>query len=813
MPDYALYNSSLAVFAPTADQRYLLGADLFLNTHFSMSLRRYRPNKRVETVHEEELLAEIIKPSTPIPGNRLWALYGAPGSGKSELIKWLQLKISQDNEGLAQATVRIARHELDPLSIIERFQGILPDEVIADSTYHRWQMARHKPRTMAKLILLFALENLYEEDDVINALFYRLLNVIQPQVEHILRNRNQSQDSEKHEHLELISLETWEIILKETAIQAPLDFEQFRHQLTVTFRDHLLEGLSLPTILNQISTYFICHFGRRPLLLVDDLVQSLNIFATDLLDYFLSLETGHWDVVFGLTPAAFEASERGRRLLQRISQLDTIDDRVEKLWLSDESGRDSYVLTEDNCVVFAEGYLRQLQDIQGSKHSPLYPFNSEALTRLFRGLPPGKGKARYFLRYIKEILTQGKTPLEILDALEERVQTEFIARLEDRRLAQIYEIYGPLQSDTHRSLILPQSTCNLFALEQPLGETAIEPLIQFPNLQHPDLEEIVDEEKIAIRNWLLGKKVNRQLLHGLRKGIARWLRLLVDVERLCDGRNARPNGILRYRQPYLDISPVILLDGVDVETQGLGVTREIGLLAFDFYALGTATKEQASHLLRQLSQTEILVPLIFEAHRQRQNLSHLFVSKVGLEAHELAFLLYLVGACVREEWVWEIPGVTEEFVVELTEIHSRRFVWRDGLTPAKLVAIDKLFADFFQIRENLFDGLLLGKLTNMRSAVDSFQTLASIESGEISSRFRLGRYPLKEIITECQGLVQRWQEVESGTAALSEQTQQILYTLDQKGKVSLTRFVPEIWAEMHAATPQRFAKLYVYQDR
>ncbi len=80
-----------------------------------------------------------------------------------------------------------------------------------------------------------------------------------------------------------------------------------------------------------------------PILLIDDLVQSLSLYATDLLDYFLTLESGDWDVVVGLTPAAFEDSKRGRLLLQRISHLDTIYDRVEKLWLSDEAGQDSYV--------------------------------------------------------------------------------------------------------------------------------------------------------------------------------------------------------------------------------------------------------------------------------------------------------------------------------------------------------------------------------------------------------------------------------------------------------------------------------------
>ena len=203
-----------------------------------------------------------------------------------------------------------------------------------------------------------------------------------------------------------------------------------------TFRDQLLEGLDLPYTLKQIAQHIQYEQRMRPILFIDDLVQSINLFATDLLDYFITLEEGCWDVVVGITPNSLEATLRGKELLDRIAFLDTIDDRVEKLWLSDEYGLSSSFLNETNCTEYARLYLNEYkrQNQQPCNvHCPAFhrchhlepdqpddllaPFNKEVLIRLFRSLPPGKGKVRYFTLYLRDILeraTQGEDLLSVV---------------------------------------------------------------------------------------------------------------------------------------------------------------------------------------------------------------------------------------------------------------------------------------------------------------------------------------------------------------------------------------------------------------
>src|SRR5260221_7212019 len=118
----------------------------------------------------------------------------------------------------------------------------------------------------------------------------------------------------------------------------------------------MLENTSIRTTLRDLSQHF-AQRNQRPVILIDDLVQSISVFATEFLDYFITLDEGNWDVIIGITPASLQSDKRGRELLERINYLDTIDDRVDKLWLSDEQGLESFFLNEANCLDLAFVYL------------------------------------------------------------------------------------------------------------------------------------------------------------------------------------------------------------------------------------------------------------------------------------------------------------------------------------------------------------------------------------------------------------------------------------------------------------------------
>ncbi len=809
--DCRMGTNGLSIFAPTADQRYLLGADVFLRTHFPMVLRRYQNGRSAGSVSEDELLTQVLDTAGRAPGNRLWILYGAAGSGKSELMKWLETRIVQVNPVRASVTVRIARTELDVLSITERFRSLLSDGFFDETTHRRWQAARQKPRTLTKLILLSALESLLDSDEVINALFYRLLNAVQPYIERILAS-SELQEA-PFESIELMSLETWQAIINETAIEAPLEYEQFRHQMITVFRDHLLEGVSLPDTLRHISSEVGAQRGLHPILLVDDLVQSLNLFATDLLDYFITLEAGDWDVVLGLTPAAFEASQRGRNLLGRIAYLDTIDDRVEKLWLSDEAGHDSYVLTEENCHHFAARYLTEYHRLNGLTEKPaLYPFRREVLVRIYRGLPSGKGKARYFLRRVRNILEQVVEGELLLEAVAKYARTESVARCQDPTLAAICELYGPLVPDeSTRKVTLPASLLHFFGLPAKDSVVPVEPLLKL-TLQREAITQVVDDEdKAAIRDWLLGRAVNRQLLQGVRRGAARWLRAICPPDQLHRNHIARPHGVLRWHKTYLGTRPPICLEGVDDETEGVPLSREIGLAAFDLHRYAAATGDEAKTLTAQLAIEPNLMSLQFAAMEYRQRALTRLVDQLGMMADEMALSLYVLSLVIKSPTAECPPGFDTSFWAQVSQVHMLFLRQGYQLDEELHKTTWLMFEDFFKLRENLYDGPRVAQLLSGRAPEALLEPLAQVDPTRLDKDYRLGGVPLREVLANAQEVIRHCQQTEDTGRAISLTTQRVLEVLQAaNGQGILLSQVPaEVWIDLQTVKPDVYAKLRV----
>ncbi len=805
-----LSQTGLSVFAPTADQRYLLGPDIFLQTHFPVTMRRFQNGRSFE-VSETDLLDKLLNGSSDVLGNRVYVLYAAPGSGKSEMMRWLQAQIERQSPIQAETMIRISRTELDVLSIVERFKHLLSADTFSELTHQRWLAARRKPRTLSKLLVLSALESLLDSDDEINALFYRLLNAVQPYIE---RSLGAIDDAEEipFANAELLSREEWEAIRAESTLPIPIEYEQFRQQMLTYFRHHLLEGLDLPDTLHRISTGVMHKRGMRPILLVDDLVQSLNLFATDLLDYFITLEEGNWDVVLGLTPAAFETGQRGRNLLQRIAYLDTIDDRVEKLWLSDEVGRDSYVLTEENCHRFAARYLTEYHRLNGVLDKPdLHPFNREVLVRIYRGLPRNKGKARYFLRHLRQILARISQGEPLLAAVSDLARTESVARCTDPTLAAVCELYGPLLPDnTVQEVILSGDLLHRFGLPDQETVVPVEPLLKLKFHREAITQVVDDEEKAAVRDWLLGRAVNRQLLRPLRQGLARLLRKIALPQLIHRPGIAKPNGILHWRKPYLNTQPPICLEEVDAEGDGIFVGREIGLLAFDLHRYSTATGAGAKGLENSLVNEVKLLPFFLAVEDYRYQMVRHLEAQLGLNLEKLALALYVWGLRHLDPSLILLPPLPPT-LQRLTTTATNLYLPLASQQKADYWQMwQRFFDDFFKLRKNLYDGYRLQKLTRPEDIEEVLGIILVLEPQRIDKAYRWGKRPLSRVVGEWQAMMRQVVRLDTQTE-LSSQAQVWMSRLSKAGEeeTPLVTVPLEVVTELAGSAPDFFHRLRV----
>lgn len=814
-----LQERGLVVFNTTADQRYLLGEKLFLKSHYPMVMRRFQNNDQIKTVTEKQLLEEVVLGGNNFIGNRVYILYGAAGAGKSELLRWMQLTIQHHCPERASTMVRINRNELDILSIVEKFQLLLSNQYFSEQTHTRWAEAKRKPRTISKLLLLSALEKAYDNDERINALYYRLLEWVHPRV---LRALDMEHSEEANTPVELLTAQDIEELKSQSAFQIDLQYDQFRKHLTQTFQELLLEGNGLTDTLAKISCDLSQH-RQRPLLLVDDLVQSLSIFSTDLLDYFTMLDSGNWDVVIGLTPDALSDNDHGRALLDRISYLDTFDDRVTKLFLSDSRGDESYFLNQDNCADFVAMYLDAFRQMNGVRCSTchyfsnckntfssdadpiLAPFNRQVFRRLYLKLPNGKGKARQFLKSTRQMMEQLLRHHDLLAAMNELVRLDLVAESANPIISKLVEYYFPPVSE-EQAISLDPLLLEALSFPNDLLKVTCQPLHNRIASETPITSSndwVEDSIRVAISHWLEGKEVNRQSLIQFRKGIARWLREALPIGYFHGDHVSHPNKILRWIGVYLDTRPPILLEGVD-EGIGVKVSRELGLLSILLNDYSLTFGSQKISLSRKIASDPRASQLLFSGYAFQAQLEEMLSNQLGMSPKDLATSLVVclwhlgdAPALAQIPRIYQIPvaGQVSGQQVDIKLIEYTRM----------------LFDDFFLLRENIYDSEAF--LSQVISPISAIESIEVIDTNRLSEEFIIGDLRLSEFIRRFQHRILVWRN-----PLLSSDLQYVetllVTSLEQSGHYGLpfSLIKDEVWKRFKLNHPEYYHRLRVYLE-
>lgn len=765
--------SCLGIFSATADQRFMIGEDIFLRTHYPITMRRFRPGGEVAAWSEEDLLRELASSRGEAPsGNRTFVLYGAAGSGKSEMIRWLECNLGRI--GRRPYALRISRTELDPLKILQKilshFQGISLDEAI----YHHWEDLRKKPVTLANHLVWSALGKMLPSDEEIIPISYRL----RPIIEKNLRLNFSGIDSPSEMECrtpELISLEDLEELARQCSLGAEIDSGQLRYLMGQELEKAVLGGYNFVETLRAISQELMARESARPLLLIDDLVQSMNIYSTDLLDFFITMEEGNWDIVLGLTPASFEANRRGREILSRITTLDTFDDRLIKLWLTDEQGHDSYFINIDNCHQFAERYLMEFKRLGGfscgggciliegcaalqagmSILPNLSPFNQALLARIYRSLPRGKGKARYFIAAIGEIL-RGAARGDMPGTMESYIAREISVNHPDPAIRFFAEAYAP-ESARKRgtvairgralALLLGRQEGECGDLEVELSDLSAKGFAIAKVAEAGEIHLDIDASKAAVRDWLEGRPANKELLKGLRLGISFLCREIAQPSNIIPPNTSRLSPQIRWDETVEGSKLPVSLEGLDT-FEGIRTPRALGHAAYSLNYLHLKRGKSKEDALAASLRSEETYGLFYAAQELRVHLRLRLEGELGLPLDDFAYLLFLL--------LLEFGQGGDEVPVALREEYPRAESAYPGvLAPALLPeglaeGVRALFKDWLLLRENIYDAIRLTKLRKKYANVDPILEIAKIKPIKISTQYKVGDLDLSTFMRKIQ---------------------------------------------------------------
>lgn len=725
----------------TADERYNFSSDFFRKTHFPQILNRYYKNKLIESVSESDLLHQLEENHSF--GNRVYVVFGSTGSGKSELLCWIRDRWNLSKN--PRPIIRISRNELNPQVLVKKCYesiGIELGDLIIDE--NKWDLLLSKPITIINQMVWSTMSELFDRDEDIVPATLLLRPVIE---KNILEFTQQIRKGKISTPLEIIKKEEYEILLESTTIKININYNKFRYLLLKKFDQFLFQGTDIKTIFKQLSSKLV-EKKIRPVLLIDDLVQSINLYASDLLDYFITLEEGNWDVVIGLTPGVEQGGDFNTELMNRIKNLDTIDDRVKKLWLSDESGSNFFSLNKLQSQEYLQNYLLALKEANGyncsnqcphasscknilsdeQNHLKILPFNIPLINRIYDGIPNGKGALRYLILHSREILQfiikgEVKTVNKVINLIDRDIFIEH----EDKTIKFLSEMYA--QPGQHE-YTLSSSLLKHFRYDG--SDITV-------NVRNLELykEELINENipvkknimSSHIRDWIEGKKVKEELLEPVRSGVAALIHEVVkgtSVVRQNTSRAIKSTATIqrsevvnRYKYP---------ISFTKNNTTQIFIEKKINLLQMAKFQ--QMKIQDRGDMFATFANDFSVSEWIYQSEELKKQWINEFEVSLGFPIADFAYyfkdLLLKVNSIEESEWASSIRNPIKKEWLEIAE---------------------ELFLDWFALRDNIIDVNPIEKLIQTHYFEYQFLTLKPSKS---LNKFQIKNYPLLTFIFDIQ---------------------------------------------------------------
>lgn len=556
--------------------------------------------------------------------------------------------------------------------------------------------------------------------------------------------------------LEIISFEQFQEIMANTTVSIPIEYSLLQQSLVHKLDQFLFEGWEIGSLFKNLSK-ILKEQQIRPLLLIDDLVQSVNIYATEVLDQLVTLEEGNWDVVIGLTPGSLQDNARGSELIERIQNLDTFDDRVKKLWLSDETGKAFYNLKRSQVIPYMSTYLKELKASRGyqcsescnhykkcrelipitngidneQKEITLLPLNEPFVKRIFDGIPVGKSKLRYMILNSKEIIRFFyKGNKKQMDRIHPLISREVFAEHSDTLIKSLAEWYS--REGANATIISNQllkhfgySTDDITVKLLPLETlTSIE---NFSMIQQEESQR--DEHPLTIRDWIEGRVVNRQLLEPVRLGVSCLMSDVVKATNMSRKFTPRAGAVIQRKEVENRSRYPITLTDERSDSLNIGVRR--GYCALQISNFQTLKSNQKAKKFQQIANELDASRWVYQADELHEEWKRQLEGALGMQLPLFAFHFknwaFKWGQVGDSEWAGTIKSPFTKQILDLSE---------------------EMFQDWYLLRDNIVD---YNSIENLKDSEMDFETwLTSLKIPRILEQYQSNNLSFYVLLSKLQ---------------------------------------------------------------
>lgn len=744
-----LNRNSIKNLYNTADERYNFSPEFFRETHYPQVLNRYYKNELIEKMSEVQFLEELEENHTY--GNRVFVIFGSTGSGKSELLCWVKDK--WEFKGNKRPIIRISRSELNPQMLVKKCYesvGVELKDIIIDEK--KWDLLISKPITIINQMVWTTMSELFDNDEEIVPTTMLLRPVIE---KNILKFSSQIKKGKLTNPLEIISEKEFLQLVENTTLPIQLSYNKLRDSLLKKLDHFLFQGTDIITIFKRLSS-ILTKEKVRPVILIDDLVQSLNLYSAEVLDYFITLEEGNWDVVIGLTPGVIEGNNFETVLKNRIKNLDTIDDRVKKLWLSDESGTNSFAIDRNQACNYLETYLTALKKANGFECSKkckyattcsnyivgsktrltVIPLNPPLIQRIYDAVPDGKGLLRYMVIHLREFLSffyRGN--VKDITKIKHYFHRDVYAEHEDSLIKIIAEMYA---DSNGRDINIPGELLKHFD-----SSYSKDVSVKFKFINHFTSNVTIKESTLKkstnsnhIRDWIEGQNMNYQLLEPVRAGVATIINEVVKgtsfgrdyTPRMTKSTSTiqRTEIINRFRYP--------ITFKEDGNKNKVVVKKHFNLLAISNYQ--QLKMQDRPLVFSEVANNHNVAQWIYQGEQIKEQWHKEITQELGMGLEHFAFQLkkYTTNLLNLDESQW-ISQIKSPVSLEVQE------------------SVESLFLDWFALRDNMID---FNKLDLMKEDLNFEQWLLTINPPKTLNKYSFKNIPVRTFILNLQANIKSY---------------------------------------------------------
>jgi hypothetical protein len=339
---------------------------------------------------DEAGLLTLLRRAEATADNRIFFVVGETGCGKSELCQWLEYSL----QGSRQVPIHLSRRTTHTSEIARVLAQHLPEGAAAFAG-GAFDLERVPAEDLAMrlasgaLVRALAQRNIPEPERAAWGTLLRDRGFFDLVTGEVLTYYQRLHDPEAdRSFLDFWPADTHAAYLAGRAGAWQADLPQNHHRklrewLLAEIRS-LLQIENLNVVLEQVSRHY-ASLGKRPVLILED-ITTFGFLRDDLFDYLFDLTSGHFDAVIGLT-SGFERTQLNAILSE--DDMTYLQERIAGRFVLTGDEGTTFFLEADRPVDLVRRYLEAVAPAKPMPEDPfdgLYPFNREAILRLFASL-------------------------------------------------------------------------------------------------------------------------------------------------------------------------------------------------------------------------------------------------------------------------------------------------------------------------------------------------------------------------------------------------------------------------------------------